>query len=193
MEGKEREEEIKDNNIIPEEDSNTSTPDATPGQENEPEENPSIENIIEENNSKDQEEEKEEEEEEKKEKGKRKNKEKKHKTKNILKSFWSVIKTIFMGRILSIDFIIRYWKTILVFLFVSLFYISNRYVCQQTAAHIKKVEREIHEIRYKSLDMFTRLKSIQHEDSIIKNIERFDLNLELPEQPPYIIKQNGKE
>lgn len=186
MEEKEREEEIKDSITTPEEESNITTPDATPGQEETTMENTPIEEIKEENDTEQTKEDKREEEREK-------NKEKKDKKKNILKSFWNVIKTIFMGRILSIDFIIRYWKTILVFLFVALFYISNRYVCQQTAAHIKKVEREIHEIRYKSLDMFTRLKTIQHEDSIIKNIEHFNLNLKLPEQPPYIIKHNGKE
>ena len=131
--------------------------------------------------------EKEKEEEEKKEKGKRK---------NIFKSFWNVIKTIFMGRILSVDFIIRYWKTILTALFIGLFYISNRYTCQQSAAHIKKVESEIVEIRYKSLGMFTRLKTLQREDSIAKLIERSGLKLEIPKHPPYTIKaikENGKE
>lgn len=121
-------------------------------------------------------------------KRKRSNKNKNEKKQNIIRSFWNVIKTIIRGRILSIDFIIRYWKTILTLLFVILFYISNRYICQQSAAHIKKVEREIHEIRYKSLDMFSRLKNVQSEDSIIKSIERFNLNLQSPEQPPYRIK-----
>ena len=54
------------------------------------------------------------------------------------KSFWEVIKkilralnpkNIFLGRIISVDFIIRYWKTILTILFIMLFYISNRYTC----------------------------------------------------------------
>ena len=108
--------------------------------------------------------------------------------KAFLGGIWKVIKTIFMGRILSVDFIIRYWKTILTALFVMLFYISNRYVCQQSAAHIKKLEREIVEIRYKSLDMFTRLKTLQREDSIVKYIDKYKLNLEFPTQPPYIIK-----
>ena len=108
--------------------------------------------------------------------------------KTFLGGIWKVIKTIFMGRILSVDFIIRYWKTILTALFVMLFYISNRYVCQQSAAHIKKLEREIVEIRYKSLDMFTRLKTLQREDSIVKYVDKYKLNLEFPTQPPYIIK-----
>ncbi len=108
--------------------------------------------------------------------------------KTFFSGVWKVIKTIFMGRILSIDFIIRYWKTIVTCLFVMLFYISNRYVCQQSAAHIKKLEREIVEIRYKSLDMFTRLKTLQREDSIVKYVDKYKLNLEFPKQPPYIIK-----
>ena len=52
---------------------------------------------------------------------KKDNKKEKRERKNILKSFWNIIKTIFMGRILSVDFIIRYWKTILTALFISLF------------------------------------------------------------------------
>lgn len=113
---------------------------------------------------------------------------------SFLKGLWGVIKSIFTGRIISVDFIIRYWKTILTALFIMLFYISNRYVCQQSAAHIKKTETEITRERYKSLDMFTRLKKLQREDSIIKNLERFDLKLEFPNKPPYIIiDKNGKE
>ena len=108
--------------------------------------------------------------------------------KAFFRAIWKVIKTIFMGRILSVDFIIRYWIVILTALFVMLFYISNRYVCQQNAAHIKKLEREIVEIRYKSLDMFTRLKTLQREDSIVKYIDKYKLNLDFPTQPPYIIK-----
>lgn len=168
-------EEIPDIDIL-EEEVNTTDSDIIPDQQEESEGEPSIEK-------------------EKPTKGKRETKKKgkqeenkKEKKQNILIKFWNVVKTIFRGRILSIDFIIRYWKTILTLLFVAIFYISNRYTCQQTAAHIKKVEREIHEIRYKSLDMFTRLKTIQSEDSIIKYIDKFELNLQAPEQPPYRIK-----
>ncbi|MBR5324465.1 MAG: hypothetical protein IKV14_06600 [Muribaculaceae bacterium] len=130
------------------------------------------------------------------EEDKKNKKKEKRERKNILKSIWNIIKTIFMGRILSVDFIIRYWKTILTALFISLFYISNRYACQQSAARIKRVESEIVEIRYKSLGMFTRLKTLQREDSIAKLIRESNLKLEIPKHPPYTInaiKENGKE
>ena len=123
-------------------------------------------------------------------------KEEKKKRKNILKSFWNIIKSMFMGRILPVDFIFKHWKTILTIIFLGLFYTSNRYVCQQGAAHIKRVEAEIIEIRYKSLGMFTRLKTLQREDSIAKLIKQNDLKLEIPKHPPYTInatKDNGEE
>ena len=101
-----------------------------------------------------------------------------------------------MGRILPVDFIFKHWKTILTIIFLGLFYTSNRYVCQQGAAHIKRVEAEIIEIRYKSLGMFTRLKTLQREDSIAKLIKQNDLKLEIPKHPPSTInatKDNGEE
>ena len=120
------------------------------------------------------------------------------------KSFWEVIKkilralnpkNIFLGRIISVDFIIRYWKTILTILFIMLFYISNRYTCQQSVAKITMLHREVEEIGYISLDMYTLLKNQQREDSIIKKIEQFNLDLKFPVQPPYVVKEdnNGKE
>ena len=101
-----------------------------------------------------------------------------------------------MGRILSADIIIRYWRPILTVIVLGLFYTANRYICQQGAAHIKKVEAEIVEIRYKSLGMFTRLKTLQREDSIAKLIKQNNLELEIPKHPPFTInaiKENGEE
>lgn len=185
MAEEERIEELKEENILLEQ-TDDMLPDIV-SEENEEEKNIEEDSSAVEEKEEIKEKGEEKEEEEKKEKGKRK---------NIFKSFWNVIKTIFMGRILSVDFIIRYWKTILTALFIGLFYISNRYTCQQSAAHIKKVESEIVEIRYKSLGMFTRLKTLQREDSIAKLIERSGLKLEIPKHPPYTIKaikENGKE
>lgn len=111
----------------------------------------------------------------------------------VLKKIALYPREIIMGRVISSDFILRNWKTALTVLFIAFFYISNRYTCQQSAANIKKLEREIVELRYKSLDMFTLLKTLQSEDSIAKKIELYNLNLLFPEQPPYIIEEDGKE
>ncbi|MBQ3555103.1 MAG: hypothetical protein IJA09_02685 [Bacteroidales bacterium] len=111
----------------------------------------------------------------------------------LLKGIWTLIRIFFNGKILSIDFIIKHWITISTIIFVVLFYISNRYINQINAAEIKKTERKITEARYRALEMSSRLKKIQCSDSIIKYIDKYNLELEFPTQPPYIIDEDGKK
>lgn len=113
--------------------------------------------------------------------------------KNILKRILNILISMLMGRILPVDFILKHWKPILAIMALGIFYTSNRYICQQSAAHIKRVESEIVEIRYKSLGMFARLKTLQREDSIATLIDRAGLELVSPKHPPYTIKATKKD
>ena len=113
--------------------------------------------------------------------------------KNILKRILNILISMLMGRILPVDFILKHWKPILTIMALGIFYTSNRYICQQSAAHIKRVESEIVEIRYKSLGMFARLKTLQREDSIATLIDRGGLELVSPKYPPYKIKATKKD
>ena len=113
--------------------------------------------------------------------------------KNILKRILNILISMLMGRILPVDFILKHWKPILTIMALGIFYTSNRYICQQSAAHIKRVESEIVEIRYKSLGMFARLKTLQREDSIATLIDRAGLELVSPKYPPYTIKATKKD
>ena len=113
--------------------------------------------------------------------------------KNILKRILNILISMLMGRILPVDFILKHWKPILTIMALGIFYTSNRYICQQSAAHIKRVESEIVEIRYKSLGMFARLKTLQREDSIATLIDRAGLELVSPKRPPYTIKATKKD
>lgn len=113
--------------------------------------------------------------------------------KDILKRILNILISMLMGRILPVDFILKHWKPILTIMALGIFYTSNRYICQQSAAHIKRVESEIVEIRYKSLGMFARLKTLQREDSIATLIDRAGLELVSPKIPPYTIKATKKD
>ena len=111
----------------------------------------------------------------------------------FLKGIWSIIRIFFNGKILSINFIIKHCITFSTIIIVVLFYISNRYINQINAAEIKKTEKKITETRYRALEMSSRLKKVQCTDSIIKYIDKYDLDLEFPTQPPYIIEEDGKK
>ncbi|MEG1574900.1 MAG: FtsL-like putative cell division protein [Bacteroidales bacterium] len=104
-------------------------------------------------------------------------------------------KNIFSGRMISIDFILHRWKTLLLIFFVLMFYISNRYSCQQKIAEIGELRKEVEEIGYKSLDMFSRLKNLQREEAVLKTVQDNGLNLSYPQKPPYVItyKRDGTE
>ncbi|MBR4119723.1 MAG: hypothetical protein IKK64_06550 [Bacteroidales bacterium] len=111
----------------------------------------------------------------------------------FLKGILKPIRIFLNGKILSIDFIIRHWITFSTIIIVALFYISNRYINQINVAEIKKTERKITETRYRALETSSRLKKIQRVDSIIKYIDKNNLDLEFPTQPPYIIEEDGEK
>lgn len=114
--------------------------------------------------------------------------------------FWHVLKRVFLfavsflnpknlfsGKMISIDFILHRWKTLLVLFCMLMFYISNRYSCQQKVTQIGMLRKEVEELGYRSLDMFVRLKRIQKEEAVIKAVQDSALNLHYPDIPPYII------
>lgn len=104
-------------------------------------------------------------------------------------------KNLFSGKMISIDFILHRWKTLLVVFLLLMFYISNRYSCQQKVTHIGVLRKEVEELGYRSLDMFVRLKRIQREEAVIKAVRDSALDLQYPDIPPYIIldKDYGSE
>lgn len=123
-------------------------------------------------------------------------------------NFWRVVKRVFLfilsmlnpknlfsGKMISIDFILHRWKTLLVVFLLLMFYISNRYSCQQKVTHIGVLRKEVEELGYRSLDMFVRLKRIQREEAVIKAVRDSALDLQYPDIPPYIIldKDYGSE
>lgn len=104
-------------------------------------------------------------------------------------------KNLFSGKMIPVDFVLNKWKTLLVVFCLLMFYISNRYSCQQKEERIGALRKEVEELRYKSLDMFVRLKRIQKEEAVLRQVRDSALDLHYPERPPYIIldKENGSE
>lgn len=104
-------------------------------------------------------------------------------------------KNLFSGKMISIDFILHRWKTLLTVFILLMFYISNRYSCQQKVSQIGMLRKEVEELGYRSLDMFVRLKRLQKEESVFRAVQDSTLNLHYPDIPPYIIldKDYGSE
>lgn len=120
-----------------------------------------------------------------------------HVLKRVLSFILSMLnpKNLFSGRIISIDFILRKWKTLLVVFILLMFYISNRYSCQQKVIRVGALRNEVEELGYRSLDMFVRLKKLQREEAVVKVVRDSALDLQYPDIPPYIIldKDHGSE
>lgn len=114
-------------------------------------------------------------------------------TQKVLKTVVKILKHLnpFMfvrGKVVSIEFFFSRWKVITVILVLMLFYISNRYICQQRIAEIGVLKKEKKEIGYKDLNTFTKLKLIKREESLQDIIEERGIDLEYPKTPPYVIE-----
>lgn len=92
------------------------------------------------------------------------------------------------GDIIPIDFIRREAGLILLVIFLMIIYIDNRYVCQQRLVRINKLQKELVDVKYRTLS----LNSVLMEKSLQSQIERYisekQSNLEIATTPPYVIK-----
>ncbi len=82
-------------------------------------------------------------------------------------------------------------KQIWIFLLVTFFviiYISNRYSVQQNLIEIDKLQKELQDIRYKTLSTSSQLTEKSRESNVLQVLKtNKDSILKVPNQPPYII------
>jgi hypothetical protein len=100
----------------------------------------------------------------------------------------STLKSILGGDILAADFFRRQAKLIVLIMVCILFYVHNRYACQQQQIEIDKLKKELTDIKYDALTRSSELMEESRESHIEDYISHKGIDLQIPTSPPYLIK-----
>lgn len=98
------------------------------------------------------------------------------------------LKSIIGGDILATDFFRRQTKLIVLIMVLILFYIHNRYACQQQQIEIDKLKKELVDIKYDALTRSSELMVRSRQSRIEEYIATRKSDLQTSTNPPYLIK-----
>ena len=96
------------------------------------------------------------------------------------------LKSIIGGDILATDFFRRQTKMLVLVMVLVLFYIHNRYACQQQMIEIDKLKKELIDIKYDALTRSSEL--LERQTRIEEYIATKESDLQTSTNPPYLIK-----
>lgn len=119
------------------------------------------------------------------------NKQEEKKTEKIKKrTSW---KNIIGGDILATDFFRRQTKLIVLIMVLVLFYIHNRYACQQQMIELDKLKKDLIDIKYDALTRSSELMERSRQSRIEEYIATKESDLQTSTNPPYLIKDKEEE
>lgn len=98
------------------------------------------------------------------------------------------LKSIIGGDILATDFFRRQTKLLVLIMVLILFYIHNRYACQQQMIEIDKLKKELIDIKYDALTRSSELMERSRQSRIEEYIATKESDLQTSTNPPYLIK-----
>lgn len=98
------------------------------------------------------------------------------------------LKNIIGGDILATDFFRRQTKLLVPIMVLILFYIHNRYACQQQMIEIDKLKKELIDIKYDALTRSSELMEKSRQSRIEEYIATKESDLQTSTNPPYLIK-----
>ena len=98
------------------------------------------------------------------------------------------LKNIIGGDILATDFFRRQTKLLVQIMVLILFYIHNRYACQQQMIEIDKLKKELIDIKYDALTRSSELMEKSRQSRIEEYIATKESDLQTSTNPPYLIK-----
>lgn len=98
------------------------------------------------------------------------------------------IKSIIGGDILATDFFRRQTKLLVVIMVLILFYIHNRYACQQQMIEVDNLRKELIDIKYDALTRSSELMERSRQSRIEEYIATKESDLQTSTHPPYLIK-----
>ncbi len=97
-------------------------------------------------------------------------------------------KSIVGGDILATDFFRRQTKLVVLIMTLVIFYIHNRYACQQQMIEIDRLKKELTDIKYDALTRNSELMERSRQSRIEEYISNRESELQTATQPPYVIK-----
>ncbi|WP_300812427.1 FtsL-like putative cell division protein [uncultured Bacteroides sp.] len=98
-------------------------------------------------------------------------------------------KNIVGGDILATDFFRRQTKLLVLIMVLIIFYIHNRYACQQQLIEIDKLKKELTDIKYDALTRSSELMKQSRQSKIEEYIAGRESDLQTSTNPPYLIKE----
>ncbi|MCM1021300.1 MAG: FtsL-like putative cell division protein [Muribaculum sp.] len=102
----------------------------------------------------------------------------------------NLLRRTLQGRILSSDFFLNHWKSIILALFMVLIYINNRYQCATRMEQIRRLEQRLEIVETERIRERSQYMSRIRESSMQQMVEKMNLQLAVQDQPPYRIKNN---
>ena len=111
--------------------------------------------------------------------------EKKMESKAKRRTAW---KEIIGGDILATEFFRRQTKLLVLIMVLVLFYIHNRYACQQQMIEIDRLKQELTDIKYDALTRSSELMERSRQSRIEEYISSKQSDLQTTTHPPYLIK-----
>lgn len=93
------------------------------------------------------------------------------------------------GTVLTEDF---FWKNARFFITVFIiivFYISNRYSCIEKMSQIEKLQNELKDAKYESLNISAKLMGVSRESKVEDLVQKNGVDLKMSSEPIYKIKK----
>lgn len=97
-------------------------------------------------------------------------------------------KEIVGGDILAADFFRRQTKLMVLVMVLVLFYIHNRYACQQQMLEIDRLKKELTDTKYDALTRNSELMERSRQSRIEEYISTRQSDLQTTTTPPYLIR-----
>lgn len=98
------------------------------------------------------------------------------------------LKNIIGGDILATDFFRRQTKLLVLIMVLIIFYIHNRYACQQQMIEIDRLKKELIDIKYDALTRSSELMERSRQSRIEEYIATKESDLQTSTHPPYLLK-----
>lgn len=98
-------------------------------------------------------------------------------------------KSIIGGDFLATEFIQRQARLLVLIMVLVLFYISNRYECQQQMIRIEDLKEQLTDIKYDALTRSSELMERSRQSRIEEYISTRESDLQTATTPPYLIRK----
>ena len=103
--------------------------------------------------------------------------------KNFFKKYLDLLSTD--GELVSVDFLLRHWKTFLFIVIMLFLYIGNRYNCTRKMLEIKRLHAQIENLRNESITLSSELTGIGQPSQIQQMLESKGIEIAPAVTPSY--------